>query len=63
MEGTKDRRHMIIFGGTANEAGGTVLNSLKSVNEILWTASKKGIAIVKPRKNESRNESGSCLRD
>ena len=41
------------FTRTEDKSRSMVLKSLEFEQEVLWTASKKGVTVVKPGKNES----------
>ena len=41
------------FTRTEDKSRGMVMKSLEFEQEILWTAGKKGVTVVKPGKNES----------
>ena len=53
MERVKKGRDMGRFTRTEDKSSGMVLKSLKFEQEVLWTAGKKGVAVVESRKNKS----------
>ena len=53
MERVEKGSDMDRFTRTEDKSRGMVLKSLEFEQEVLWTAGKKGVTVVKPGKNES----------
>ena len=51
MKSVKDERYVIKLRSSTDEPRSIVLNFLKFVNELLRTASQKGIAVVNSRED------------
>ena len=56
MKSVKDGRYVIKLRSSTDEPCSVVLNFLKIVNELLRTASEKGIAVIDSGQDKSRNQ-------